>query len=185
MVTHNTSNPLNKVISNEVIKNSASDMLYRGNGFVFDEVVHITGVTGVVNLNVFKVTGTVRVLNQWAEITEITTLTNMTDVYADAYDGTNTADLTKTPGSTLSGAAVGTFFTKDKAATETYTVCLANEVRIAEATSKQAAPFFVTQKNGADTFIRFNFTTTDNPIDFKMRVVFQYQPIDGGNLTLA
>lgn len=178
-------NILYEEIEASCCENSAADMLYRGNGFVFDETVHITGVTGTVNLNVFKVIGTVRILDQWAAITDATTLTNMTDVYADVFDGTNTVDLTKSPGIILSNAPVGTFFTKDKISSETYTLNFADQVRVAEATNKVAAPFWVTQKNGADTFIRFNFTTTDNPIDFKMRVIFQWRPFNGGQLELV
>ena len=163
--------------------NCGWDLLERASSRIIKvEDVEVTG-TGSVNLNVFKVTGTVRVLKTWAEITEVTTLTNMTDVYADVYDGTNTVDLTKTPGAVLSGAPVGTFFTKDKASTETFTVNMADEVRVAESTSKTAVPFYVTQKNGADTYIRFNFTTTDNPVSFKMTVWFEYQLINGGSLT--
>lgn len=165
--------------------NSLWDMLFRVSGkIIMVEDVPITG-TGSVNLNVFKVNGTIRVLNTWAEITEVTTLTNMTDVYADAYDGTLAIDLTKSPGAVLSGAPVGTFFTKDKASTETYSVALADQVRILEVTTKNAVPFYVTQKNGVDTFIRFNFTTTDAPISFKMTVWFEYQEINGGSLELV
>lgn len=166
-------------------KNCLWDLNYRAVGMVFVVEDMSIGGTGVINLNVFKVTGTIRVLNSWYEITEVTTLTNMTNVYADVYDGTNTINLTKSPGVILSDAPVGTFFTKDKATSETYTISLADQVRVAEASAKGSVPFYVTQKNGADTFIRFNFTTTDNPINFKMTVWFEYQKINGGTLELA
>jgi len=161
--------------------NSGYEFLKRGTGLIMEKEVRITG-TGVLQIPVFKVTGSVRVLNQWAIITEVTTLNNMTDVYADTWDGTTSVKLTKTPGAVLSGAPVGTFFTKDKDSTNIYSVSLANQVRVLEATNKIAVPFVVTQKNGADTFIRFNFTTTDSLIDFKMHVWFVYYPLNGGIL---
>lgn len=166
-------------------ENSPYDMGFRSAGkvIVVEDVV-VTG-TGSVNLNVFQVDGTVRVLNTWAQITEVTTLANLTDMYADVWDGSVSAPLTKSPGASLSGAPVGTFFTKDKAISETYTVLLADQARVAEAATKGAVPFYVNQKNGVDTFIRFNFTTTDAPVSFKMTVWFEYQEINGGTLTLV
>ena len=139
-------NSLDSIVPTTVISNSGWDMLRRvsGNLIIVENAV-ITG-TGVVNANVFKVIGTILVLNTWAEITEITTLTNLTNMYADVYDGTNTIDLTKTPGAVLSGAPVGTFFTKDKASTETYSVAMADEVRVLEATAKKCSSFLYNTK---------------------------------------
>lgn len=168
-----------------IVCNSLLDFGERAAGRVlFVEDAIITG-TGVVNLNIFKLLGTVRVFNTWAQITEITTLANLTDMHADAWDGANSVALTKSPGAILSGAPVGSFFTKDKASTETYSVNLADEVRVIESINKNAVPFYITQKNGVDTFIRFNFTTTDTPVNFKMSVWFEYIPINGGSLTLV
>ncbi len=84
---------------------------------VFDVPI-ISGAASV-NINIFKITGTIEVISQIAQITEVTALTNMTAVYADVWDGTNAVELTKAaPGATLSGSPVGTIFTKDKVATE-------------------------------------------------------------------
>jgi hypothetical protein len=135
---------------------------------------------------VFKVVGTVRVLNQYAQITEATTLTNCTAVYATLYDGTNTVDLTL-DGAVLSGAPVGTFFTRDKDATNAYSVAVSDQCRMNEVTSEKTIgrPFTLTQKNGADTYVRFHYTTTDSPIDFVMRLRFVWEPVDGGYLEIV
>lgn len=177
---------LNEVFEHdEINKNSALDFMERTAGrILFAEDIIITG-TGTVNLNVFKINGTIRVLNSWAEITEVTTLNNLTDLYSDVWDGTNSVALTKTSGVSLSGAPVGTFFTKDKASAETYSVALANEVRVLEATTKNAVPFYITQKHGVDTFIRLNFNTTDTPVNFKLSVWFEYIPINGGSIVIV
>jgi hypothetical protein len=168
----------------EVVLNSLGYSIEKNVGrTIYAQNVNITG-TGSLTVNFFQVTGTVLIIDQYAELTSVTTLTNCTDVYATAYDGTNTVQLTKTPGAVLSNAPVGSFFTKNRVASETYTVLLADQVRVDEPTLKIAQPFHVVQKNGADTFIRFHLTTTDNPIDFNMDVWFWYVGINGGDLTL-
>lgn len=161
--------------------NCVIDFLRRESGLLLTKAVTVTG-TGTVTANVLKLTGSVKVYDQWALITEVTTLTNMTDVYADLWDGTNSVKLTKTPGATLSNAPVGTYFTKDQIATETYTVNIANQCRMLETKTKQASPFIITQKESTNTYIRFCFTTTDAPINFKMSVYFVYNTVDGGTL---
>ncbi len=145
----------------------------------------ISAASGSHNVNVFKVTGSVRILEQYAEITEITTLTNLTALYSTLYDSSASVDLTA-DGAVLSGLPVGTMFTKDKAATEEYTVCSAAAGCVNETASdkKVGKPFTVTAKTGADTFIRMNFSTTDDPVSFKMLLVFEWEPIDGGGLEL-
>ena len=94
--------------------------------------VNITG-TGALTFNVFQLFGSVRVLEQYAEIKSVTTLTNATAIYSTLYDGTNTVNLTAN-GAVLSGAPVGTIFTKDKDSSQVYTVSLADQCRMNETT---------------------------------------------------
>lgn len=147
--------------------------------------ISISAAAGSHAVNVFKLSGSVRVVDQVAEITEITTLTNCTAVYATLYDGTISRDLTA-DGVVLSGLPVGTMFTKDQDVTQTYSVsdasaCQVNEVLL---DNKYGKPFTVTAKNTADTFIRLHLTTTDDPISFKILLKFVYEPLDGGCLEL-
>jgi hypothetical protein len=147
--------------------------------------VPITG-TGAVIQNVFQLFGSVRVLEQVAEIASVTTLTNMTNVYADLWDGTNSVLLTA-DGATLSNAPVGTIFTKDQDVTQPYSVSLADQCRMSEVVDAKriGKPFTVTQESAADTFIRFRYTTTDAPLSFSMLLKFVFEPLDGGNLVLV
>lgn len=153
-----------------------------GNGEIIkiSKSVRVTG-TGALTANVLQVVGTVNIISQYATITSVTTLTNATGVYATAYDGTNSIDLTA-DGAVLSGFPVGSFFTKDKDSTETYTASKADQVRKTEVTAEAdiGKPFTVTQKNATDTFIRFHLTTTDSPVDFTMHVIFKYEPLSPG-----
>ena len=144
------------------------------------------GGTGAQTVNVFQFTGTIVIVDQYAEITRVGTLTNLTNMYATIYDGTNTVNLTA-DGAVLSGAPVYSFFTKDQTAASTYSVNLADEVRLLETLDDRKAgrPFKITAKNGVTNYIRFHYTTTDNPVDFDMDIFFEYEELDGGRLTLA
>lgn len=145
----------------------------------------ISAAAGSHAINVFKLTGSVRIIEQVAEITEITTLTNCTGMYADLWDGTVSKSLTA-DGAVISGVPVGTMFTKDKDIAEIYSVSDASECQVSEVTTEEefGRPFNITQKSGVDTFIRFHLTTTDDPISFKMLLKFVYTPLDGGCLEL-
>lgn len=167
-----------------LIYNSPYEILDR-QGHKVKVSANITGNNNSYSVNVFKVTGTVRVLDQYAIITAVTALTNMTNIYADLWDGTNSVLLTA-DGATLSNAPVGTFFTKDKDVTQPYSVSLADQCRMNEVinTMRIGKPFTVTQKNGADTFIRFRYTT-NAVLDFTMDIFFFYELLDGGSLTLV
>jgi hypothetical protein len=153
-----------------------------GNGDVkkISKSLRVTG-TGSITANVLKVIGTVNVISQYATLTNVVTLNNATGVYADVYDGTASLDLTA-DGAVLSGMVVGAFFTKDKDSSEVYTVSNADQVRKTEVTAEAdiGKPFTITQKKDTDTFIRFHLTTTDNPVDFTMEVVFKYEVLSPG-----
>lgn len=144
------------------------------------------GGTGVQAVNVFQYTGTVMIVNQWAEITRVGTLTNMTNVYSTIYDGTLATDLTK-DGIELSGAPVGTFFTKDQITSEAYAVNISDQGRVRDSDSadKVGRPFYITAKDGAANYIQFRYTTTDNPIDFDMVIFFEYRIMNGGSLAIV
>jgi hypothetical protein len=139
--------------------------------------IRVTG-TGALTANVLQVKGTINVISQYATLTSVTTLDNATNVYADVYDGTNAVALTA-DGLTLSGYEEGSFFTKDKDSTEPYSASDSDQVRKTEVTAEAeiGKPFTVTQKKDTDTFIRFHLTTTDNPVDFTMEVVFKYETL--------
>ena len=142
-------------------------------------------IPGTITANVLTWTGTVMIIQQWAELTEVTTLTNATDVYADIWDGTVATELTagNPGGAVLSGAPVGSFFTKDMDLTEPYTVHLADQARVSEPDQKEVGrPFFITAKTGVTNYVRFHLTTTDDPVNFVMKVQFTYRNMNGGTL---
>jgi len=166
--------------------NSLSEIINRNGTKLIIEDVNITGNNNSYNINVFKFTGAIQILCQYAIITEVTDLSNMTGVYADIWDGSTSVNLTDdSPGATLSGFSVGSMFTKDQAANQAYTVMNADQCRLSEPGFNQVGrPFIINAKNGVDNYIRFNYTT-NTTLDFKMSVYFTYRTIDGGTIEVA
>lgn len=167
--------------------NSALYSIYRNSGVSITKEIHVQVGPGNVFGNYAEFTGHIRVLNQFAIITEITTLNNATDIYVTAHDGITEVNLTAgNPGGfVLSGATVGTMFLKDQVASQAGTVLDADQVRISEPPNRLAgSPFTLGAKNGATNYIRLYLSTTDNPVDFKAQVYFEYRPLGEGTLTI-
>lgn len=166
-------------------KETMADMLTREAGYKLEATFTLDG-TGAQVKNGFIVTGSVLILNQFNIIRRVGSAGNLTNVYATLYDGTNTVNVTA-DGATLTGMPVGTFFTKDKVSTSEFSVADASQCRMTENISEKLVgrPFVLTQKNGATTYLRIHYTTTDNPIDVDMFTSFEFLPLNGGNLTLA
>lgn len=163
--------------------NCAGEMLLRESGLHISKSIDISKAAGTYAENILQLTGSVIITNQWAVIESVTTLTNLTNAYATLYDGTNTVNLTA-DGAVLSGAPVGSYFTKDQVAAQPYSVNLSDQCRMLETLEdrKSGRPFTVTQKNGTNTYIRFHFTTTDNPVVFTVKIHFEYVPINNSTL---
>jgi hypothetical protein len=175
-------NPLPQVIQGDEPDNSLGEMIARSSGYHTEKELTVSG-TGAITSNILQLTGTVIVLSQWAMLTEVTTLTNLTNMYADLWGG-SVIDTLCSDGAVLSGMPVGTYFTKDKVSTEAYSIIDAATGGVLEtlADRKSGRPFTVTQKAETDTFIRLHLTTTDSPISFKVKVHFEYYPINGSTL---
>lgn len=150
-------------------------------GISIDAEVRIQGNNDSYNLNVFKFTGSIQIISQYAEIISVVSASNMTSVYADIWDGTNSVDLTVNTAD-FSGLVAGSMFAKLDASSEEYTLAVADEVRMSEIDrNKIGRPFIITAKNGVDNYLRFNFTT-NTILDFVMHVYFTYRKINGGSL---
>jgi hypothetical protein len=165
--------------------NSVEGFLLRAGSRCLEATATITGNNETVTTNVFQFTGPVRILEQFAVITDTTALTNATNIYADIWDGTTATDLTA-DGMTLSGASVGTFFTKDKTSDQAYSLLLSDQGRLLETlfTNKAGRPFTINGKNGVTNYIRFH-VTTNTTLNFSMFVHFEYELINGATLAFV
>lgn len=136
------------------------------------------------SVNLFKLTGSVIVKKIYGVLTADTTLTNMTAVSFDMNDATATVQLTKADG-VMSTAVVGAVIAKQAANTTTASINLAATGTIMDGVASGFYEFVATQKNGANTHIRFTYTTTDAPINATMKFFVEYESINGGSLAIA
>jgi hypothetical protein len=137
------------------------------------------------NINLVKLSGAVRILKLYAIFTNEATLTNMTDCHWDLWDSTASVPITKATTLTLSTAIVGSVVGKTAGAASNAAFSAGTVGAIAEgATPPLTYEFAVLAKSGANTYIRWNYTTTDAPIAAKMKFYIEYRPIGDGYLTI-
>lgn len=142
---------------------------------------HIQANNETVSKNLFRFVKTVEVMNQYAEVIEVTNTTNMTDVYLDIWDGSVSKNLTS-PGEIFSGMGVGSFFSKMKDNTEGLVLHFCDCCYFTELKADIIGqPFVITAKEGVDNFIRLNFTT-NTILDFKIKAYIKYRVINDGFL---
>lgn len=158
-------------------------MLSRAAGHMLTKEVTLDANNSSDNKNLFKITGTILIEGIFAEITDATTLTNCTNVYLDLYDGAF-ADIITLDGATISGFNVGGYLHKEQDSTNALhahsnATCLVSE----PSDKKVHHPFLVTQKSGADTYIRLHYTTTDAPINAKIMFFVCAKCVNGGTIT--
>ena len=168
--------------------NCIQDVAVRTGGRILEIEGTLSANNTSETINLFKVTGTVEIIDAYGEITDATTLTNMTGCYFDLWDGTTAVEITDSAGgATLSGAPVGSMILKTGDSSNIATVVLADQCRVTEADSSKKThhPFVITQKNGANTYIRCHYTTTDAPINAKVKFFVVYRSRDGGTLEVV
>lgn len=173
----------------EYPNNSLMGYMQRGadSGVLITSEAQLQLPAGTYVLPAAYITGCVLVINQWGFITNVTTLTNCTGVYTDAYDGTVAKPLNKVTGIDLSGATVGSYLSTTGDPTQDATLLDASEVEVLFADRKNPInPFLVNSKYGVTTELRLHMTTTDNPIDFNLKMNFVYQLMsDNASFSLA
>lgn len=164
--------------------NTAEGSIIRTGGKHVIKTITLSANNTSASVNVFQLTGVCSVMALHAEITSATTLNNCTSVYFDLWDGTTSTAITKTTGAAISGFGVGSFLIKDSNNASSITTIQNNQARIVEAGSGQHVElgFVVIQKVSTNTYIRFNYTTTDAPINAQIQVHITYKDIDSGTI---
>ena len=162
---------------------SIHDYFHSSVGEGVTKTITLSG-TGATSLNIFPLTGTVEVVSIHGFITAAATLTNLTGGHLELWDSTAAVDLTKNDGA-LSGMGVGTLLVKNALAASTIGIAdnVAGALTEGASLSKAFAPFFITQKTGANTYIRWTYTTTDSPIAGTIFWHVKYRPENHGVVT--
>lgn len=137
------------------------------------------------NVNVFQLTGSTKINTLHGEILTKTTLTNCTNVYFDLWDGTTSVPITKTTGASMSGYNVGAFLIKDADVSTALSIINNSSCSIKEAATgaKVNTEFIAIQKTATNTYIRFNYTTTDAPLNATVKIDCGWVDIDNGIVT--
>jgi hypothetical protein len=132
-------------------------------------------------VNLFKIHKTVEIREAYLEVSE-GQIINMTGIFFDVYDGTVSINLTSAGLANLSGAKVGAFIIKDEDKAEIAQASINDQVRVIESISAKDTyqSFFITQKFNTDTFIRMHYTTTETPMNAKIKMYIRYRKTNGG-----
>lgn len=163
---------------------TAEGAIIRSGGKHVSKTITLSANNTSANVNVFQLTGVCSIMALHAEIKAATTLTNCTSVYFDLWDGTTSSPITKTTGADISGFGVGSFLIKDANNASSITTIQNDQARIVEAASGNHVElgFVAIQKISTNTYIRFNYTTTDAPINAQIDVHVNYKDIDSGTI---
>jgi len=176
-------NTLNEAMPSSPVVDSVHHYLEHGEGETVTKTITLSASGATASENIFQLTGTVEIVGLHGGIVDATTLTNLTAGHFELYDSAAAVDLTKNDG-VLSGMAVGTFIMKNAVAS--VTMGIANNVAgaLTEGATgvKSFQSFFVTQKTGANTYIRFTYTTSDAPINAQIFIEARYKSHNNGTV---
>jgi len=173
---------LKQIFTGSGSDNTAEGSLIRTGGKHVTKTITLSANNTSASVNVFQLTGATQILSIHGEVLVATTLTNLTNAYFDLWDGTNSVVLTRVTGCTMSGAGVGSFFLKDADVSVALTFLNNSQVRISEPVTgaKSFSPFLAIQKISTNTYLRFNYTTTNAPINAQLKVDVSWADIDSG-----
>jgi len=178
-------NQLKNTFTGDGSDNTPEGAIIRTGGKHATKTITLSANNTSANVNIFQITGVAQVVSIHAEVVDATILTNCTDIHFDLWDGTLATALTKaSPGGVLSGMAVGTMMIKTTVASTLLTVLDNATAAFYEvAGTKVPQAFYAVKKATADTFIRFNYTTTDAPINAQIKIDIVWADIDSGTIT--
>lgn len=173
---------LKRIFTGTGSDNTPEGAIIRAGGKHVTKTITLNANNTDANVNVFQLTGATKIMLLHGEVLTKTTLTNCTKVYFDLYDGTTSVPITKTTGADMNGYNVGAFFIKDADVLTALTILNNNQARIKEAATgnRVNAEFIAVQKTATNTYIRFNYTTTDAPIDATVKIDCHWSDIDSG-----
>lgn len=145
----------------------------------------LTALTGTANVDFGIVTGPIHIHRLFLVVRSA--LGNHTDAKFAGYDGTTTLLLTNTSGPTMTNFVAGTTGFKCRLSTSAVSLAVGNGGSIIQYNPAYGdVPFFFQVKIGTTTYLRYTFTTTDNPTIGSMQFSVLYEPLsDNATITPA
>lgn len=145
----------------------------------------LSGSAATVSTPLFRVTGQVKVLALWAEVT--TALgSNVTAAYWRTNDQTATLPISAAAGTTLSSFAIGSLLVRKSLVSVALTADNASAAKVVDPVAATAPdvfmPFLIAQKTGGvQTDIEFTYTTISTPTSgvLKHHIIFTPLSADG------
>ena len=133
-------------------------------GFTFDDIVfHTTTFAGggPTSDNLFRIYGTVLITAFFADV-ETVLAADVGTGYIELYDGTNTLDVTDSPGPSFNSLPVATYIHKIDDAGVNISIEDSSQVRLYEDATKDGRDpnFQVTAKEGAASYLRLVYSDT-------------------------
>lgn len=139
----------------------------------------LTALTGTANVDYAVATGPI--LIHRIGLVVVTALGNHTDGKLSAYDGTATVLLTNTSGTALTSFVANSTAFKARLSTSAGSLVATNGGSILQYnTAYNDIPVLLNVKVGTTTYLRYTFTTTDNPTSGSLKFFVLYEPLDDG-----
>lgn len=155
----------------------------RGAGNQVSKLIAVAGATSAVN--VFLVTGLVRLLNFVAIFTDVTEVTDIDDVHLDVWDGAST-DLTLATAPDCSLVTLNSALIKADDATGALILMDSANASIEDTTKQQNLnPVLINAKQGTATYIRFNWVNADTNLDCEVMCFAEWRTFCGVSGTVT
>lgn len=139
-------------------------------------VKSLTALTGTANVDYGIFTGAVRIHRIGLVVQSA--LGNHTDAKLAIYDGTTTVLLTNTTGAALTNFVAGSTAFRGRLSTSAGSLVATNGGSIFQYnTAYNDVPVNLNSKGAADTFLRYTFTTSDNPTSGSLRFYVLWEPL--------
>ena len=149
-------------------------------GSVASKSITVTGTpNGAQDENLFTISGGVEILRLSGIFTLVTDVSAVTAAGFDLYDGTNVVQVTSAAGTDLSASTLQTHILRVDQAAAAVTSLKSDQVRIIDGAVglDLHAPFVVSSKYGATTYLRFNYTSDGGGANFKMTFEAVWRPL--------
>jgi len=161
-------------------ENSPDCFNVRENGRIENKLVTLTAAGNPVEVNLFEVTGLVR-LNQIVGIFEdVTNVVDIDDVRLDVTDGVHDTVITSAAGVVCDAATVNASLVKIDDATGALVFLNADEARIEE-TNKHSNldPVMINAENGGTSYVRMLYKNVDTNLNCKIRWYAEWRSYHG------
>lgn len=160
--------------------NSPNCFNIRSAGRMESKAVTLTAHGDPVAVNLFTITGAVKILNVFGIFEDVMNVDDIEEVRLDVYDGTVAVVLSLAAGVICDGAVLGSQIAKVDDSAAALAFLNADQVRINEVTKHVILdPVMVNAKNGGTTYLRMLYKNADEALDCAVRWYVEWRALCG------